>query len=399
MVTGSMKRGEFISQTSYRAQGNFQLDSSSLERPNILIVDDRPENLVATRKTLKTLDVNILEASSGNEALSLMLRYRFAVVLLDVQMPGMDGFETATLMQEDKHMRQTPIIFVTAISKEESYANRAADIGAVDYIFKPINPCILTSKVKVYVELYQQHQRVKKLNDFLQHNNEELERFAYIVSHDLKEPARNVLNFATLYRQMKQDSNKASAAEEACMERIINGAQRMLSMIEGVLQYSRSQESLDAHTAVDCNDVIRCVKKNLACVLAEKKITINCVELPKVNGNKIQILQIFQNLMSNAIKFNSNEKIIIDIDVFGDKKYYEFCVSDNGIGIAKPYRKKIFDVFEQLNRREEYPGTGIGLAVCRKIIASYGGKIWVTDHKGGGSTFHFTLPIPHHTEK
>ncbi|MBU2708199.1 response regulator [Zooshikella marina] len=394
-MTVSIKKGEFSAKTSYRASGAYQLETNLQERPNILIVDDRPENLVATRKTLKTLDVNILEASSGNEALSLMLRYRFAVVLLDVQMPGMDGFETATLMQEDKQMRQTPIIFVTAISKEESYANRAAEIGAVDYIFKPINPCILTSKVKVYVELYQQHRRVQQLNDFLQYNNEELERFAYIVSHDLKEPARNVLNFATLYRQMKKDKNKSPEAEETCLERIIDSAGRMLSMIEGVLQYSRSQDCLYAHTMVDCNDIVRSVKKNIVYVLEQKDITINCTELPTVNGNKIQILQIFQNLVSNAIKFNNNERIIIDIDFSCNGKYYEFCVSDNGIGIAKPYRKKIFDVFEQLNRREEYPGTGIGLAVCRKIIASYGGMIWVTDHKGGGSTFHFTLPIPH----
>ena len=131
---------------------------------NILIVDDRKENLVATEKVLKHLPATLFAAASGNEALSLMLRHKFAVVILDVQMPGMDGFETASLMQEEETMRGTLIIFATAISKEDRYASRAGDIGAVDYIFKPINPDILRSKVKVYLDLYIQREQIMKLN-------------------------------------------------------------------------------------------------------------------------------------------------------------------------------------------------------------------------------------------
>src|ERR1700748_3537639 len=123
-------------------------------QPNILIVDDRRENLLATEKVLRHLDAEIFKATSGNEALSLMLRHRFALVLLDVQMPEMDGFETAMLMQEHDSMKGVPIIFATAISKEEKYASQAAELGAVDYIFKPINPDILRSKVKVYLDIY-----------------------------------------------------------------------------------------------------------------------------------------------------------------------------------------------------------------------------------------------------
>jgi two-component system sensor histidine kinase/response regulator len=132
-------------------------------RPNILIVDDREENLLATEKILRHLDAGIFKANSGNEALSLVLRHRFAVVLLDVQMPEMDGFETAMLMQEHESMQGVPIIFVTAISKEERYATQAAEIGAVDYIFKPINSEILKSKVKVYLDLYVQREEILKI--------------------------------------------------------------------------------------------------------------------------------------------------------------------------------------------------------------------------------------------
>src|SRR5271155_872391 len=137
-------------------------------RPNILIVDDRKENLLATEKVLRNLDAGILKAASGNEALSLMLRHRFAVVLLDVQMPEMDGFETAMLMQEHESMRGVPIIFVTAISKEERYATQAAEIGAADYIFKPINSEILKSKVKVYLDLYVQREELVTIRSALE---------------------------------------------------------------------------------------------------------------------------------------------------------------------------------------------------------------------------------------
>ncbi|MDT7814889.1 MAG: two-component system, sensor histidine kinase and response regulator, partial [Acidobacteriaceae bacterium] len=139
-----------------------------LARPNILIVDDRWENLLATEKILRHLDAGIFTANSGNEALSLVLRHRFAVVLLDVQMPGMDGFETAVLMQEHESMQGVPIIFVTAISKEERYAIQAAEIGAVDYIFKPISSEILKSKVKVYLDLYVQREELLKTQGTLE---------------------------------------------------------------------------------------------------------------------------------------------------------------------------------------------------------------------------------------
>src|ERR1700733_4208412 len=202
-------------------------------RPNILVVDDRKENLLATEKILRHLDAGIFKANSGNEALSLILRHTFAVVLLDVQMPEMDGFETAVLMQEHESMHGVPIIFVTALSKEEKYATQAAEIGAVDYIFKPINSDILRSKVKVYLDIYVQREQILKLNAVLRQSNEELERFAYICSHDMQEPVRMMNSYAGLLEErcmglLDEKGNKY-------LRFIIANAQRMQKMISDIL--------------------------------------------------------------------------------------------------------------------------------------------------------------------
>lgn len=361
-----------------------------LARPKILIVDDRTENLVATRKVLRRLDADIIEAASGTEALSLLLRNQFAVVLLDVQMPEMDGFETASLMQEDASMRHTPVIFVTAINKEEHYANHAAELGAVDYIFKPINPLILESKVRVYVNLYRQQQRIQRLNEVLSQNNEELERFAYICSHDLKEPARNVLSFATLYTEL----GVKERAQEGLpyVESIIKSSRRMLDLIQGVLDYSRVGGKSESFAEVDCNQILENLEMDFEHTIRERKVHIEYSNLPPVRGNRIQIMQLFQNLIGNGIKFNNKDEVHIKISCRENSKEWEFSVMDNGIGIDTRYHTKIFDMFQRLHNREQYPGSGIGLALCKRIIKLHGGRISLQSQPDGGSTFLFTLP-------
>src|SRR3977135_2625003 len=249
-------------------------------RPNILIVDDRRENLFVTEKNLRSLSAGIPMSTPGNEALSLMLRHKFAVVLLDVQMPEMDGFETAMLMQEHDEMRGTPIIFVTAISKEEKYASQAAKIGAVDYIFKPINPDILKSKTKVYLDIYVQREQILKLNAGLQQSNEELERFAYICSHDMQEPVRMMNSYAGLLEEKCVGS--LDEKSEKYLRFIASNAKRMQKMIQDILIFSRVGREEVRIEAVDCNEIVREVLAEFEAVIAKKGALVTCADLPLI---------------------------------------------------------------------------------------------------------------------
>ena len=360
-------------------------------RPSILIVDDRKENLLATEKVLRPLQASIFKASSGNEALSLLLRHRFAVVLLDVQMPEMDGFETAILMQEHESMRGVPIIFVTAISKEEKYASQAAELGAVDYIFKPINSDILKSKVKVYLDLYVQREQILKLNATLQQSNEELERFAYICSHDMQEPVRMMNSYAGLLEEKCVGS--LGEESEKYLRFIAGNAKRMQKMIQDILTFSRvGREEVKIET-VDCNEIVREVLAEFEAVIASKGAIVTCADLPFIATSPTLMRVLLQNLIGNALKFQDGvraPRIEIGARAAGDA--WQFSVQDNGIGIDHKFNNRIFTIFQRLHRKEEYPGTGIGLSTCSKFVRLCGGDIQFESELGKGTNFIFTIP-------
>lgn len=364
-------------------------------RPNILIVDDRKENLLATGKVLRPLRASIFKASSGNEALALILRHRFAVVLLDVQMPEMDGFETAMLMQEHHSMRGVPIIFVTAISKEDQYSTRAAEIGAVDYIFKPINSEILKSKVKVYLDLYMHREEILKLNTDLRQSNEELERFAYICSHDMQEPVRMMNTFAGLLAEnyealLDERGNKY-------LKLITSNAERMRKMIQDILIFARvGREEIKVETA-DCDEIAREILAEFESVIAEKGARVTCGSLPRLNTSSTLVRLLLQNLISNALKFqNGDQPPEIEIQAERQQLFWRFSVRDNGIGIDPAFRDRMFTIFQRYHRKEHYPGTGIGLCTCRKFIQLCGGDIGFESALGQGSIFFFSLPYDGH---
>jgi signal transduction histidine kinase len=359
-------------------------------RPNILIVDDRKENLLATEKVLKNVPATIFKAGSGNEALSLMLRHKFAVVLLDVQMPEMDGFETASLMQEDDSMRGTPIIFVTAISKEDKYASRAAEIGAVDYIFKPINSDILRSKVKVYLDLYVQREQIVKLNEVLQQSNEDLERFAYICSHDLKSPLRAIDNLSLWIEEDLGDTLQGDSKKH--MTDLRQRVRRMERLLDDTLNYARigwktqPEETEIVSGTVLYDDVMNLVQPPASFTIAASEA------FKSIRVGRLPLQQLLYNLVNNAIKHHDSESGTVRLDVTERGDEYIFTVADDGPGIDAQHHQKIFEMFQTLKPRDQKEGSGMGLAIVKRILSTYGRYITVDSTPGEGAVFRFSWP-------
>ncbi|MGZ3305804.1 MAG: sensor histidine kinase [Asticcacaulis sp.] len=357
----------------------------------ILVVDDRWENLLATEALLKPLGAEIVTADSGEAALEKVLNTNFSVVLLDVQMPGMDGFETARLMQTRPSMQGVPIIFVTAISKEDHFASAAAGIGAADYVFKPINSDILKSKVKVYLDLYRQREQILQLNATLRQSNEELERFAYVCSHDMQEPVRMMNTYAGFLIE-----DAAGTLDDTCRDYvryIRDNALRMQKMIRDILSFSRvGREDIHFET-VDCAAVLDEVLEELGDAATRAGARITKSALPVIETSPTLMRVLLQNLIGNALKFQDGRRVPeIDISARREGAMWRFDVRDNGIGIDSAFAGRIFTIFQRLHRQEDYPGTGIGLTTCRKFTRLLGGDVTFTSTPGQGSTFTFTLP-------
>ena len=222
-------------------------------------------------------------------------------------------------------------------------------------------------------------------------SNEELEQFAYISSHDLQEPLRMITSYLQLLQRRYQGNLDEKA--DKYIHFAIDGAARMQNLIIDLLEYSRVSTGNNELEIIDCEFILNQVLSDLKAVIKENNAIISHDPLPEVMADPTQMVQVFQNLILNGIKFHGEEAP--KIHIAAEKKAIEwvFSVQDNGIGIDPQYSERIFEIFKRLNSREKYPGTGIGLAICKRIVERHGGRIWVESELGKGSTFYFTLPI------
>ncbi len=353
---------------------------------NILLVDDRPENLISLESILEQDGRNILKASSGEEALVIALEKDIAMILLDVQMPGMDGFEVARLLKENSHTKDIAIIFVTALSKDEKYSIQGYEEGAVDYLLKPLDTFVVRAKVNVFSKLYLQQRELKENNELLHRTNKQLDEFVYIVSHDLKAPLRGLSSLATFLEDELGESPKPEILDLLTMMK--SRTSRMQQLIDGILHYSRLANTKGQTELVDVKELINNI---IDLVSPPETISFTIPDnLPKINCEKIKLHEVFQNLISNAIKYmdKAEGKIVIGFQDREDE--YEFWVKDNGMGIKPEHLEKIFGLFQTLLPKDQCESTGIGLTIVKKIIESERGRITVTSAFGEGSTFGFT---------
>jgi two-component system, sensor histidine kinase and response regulator len=370
---------------------------------NILLVDDQHAKLLSYEAALAGMGENLLTATTAREALAILLETEVAVLLVDVCMPEMDGFDLVNMVRRHPRFRDTAIILASSIQVSDLDRLKGYDSGAMDYVPVPFVPELLRAKVRVFVDLFRKTRRLQQLNmrleelveertSELRRSNQELEQFAYVASHDLQEPLRMISSFLQLLKE-RYESRLDHDADEF-IGFASSGAQRMHAMINDLLTYARVNTTGGHFGLVSCDDALRQAIANLRLAIVESEATIGQGPMPTLRGDEVQIVQVFQNLIGNALKFRREGVTpVIQVECDSGDREWIFSVRDNGIGIEEPYRERIFQVFQRLHGREEYSGTGIGLSLCKKIVERHRGRIWVEDapdHQG--SVFRFTLP-------
>ncbi|HEY3013030.1 MAG TPA: response regulator [Gemmatimonadales bacterium] len=381
------------------------------DRVNILLVDDQPANLVALEAMLQVLGQNLIRAESGREALKWLLTHEFAVILLDVKMPDMDGFETATLIRQRDKSRHTPILFLTAADSSQTQAVRGYAVGAVDYLVKPVVPEFVRSKVAVFVELAKKTELLRQQTQLLaqseqaalelaearaelvrdlEHKNRELESFSYAVSHDLRAPLRRIDSFSRAVLESQGD--RLDEAGRRFLSRVREASQQMSQLIDDVLYLSKVTRADLREQQVDLSALATLILTRLHEGDPGRRVEMKIRPGVVVTGDG-QLLKIaLENLLENAWKFTSKQpdsRIEFGVtQVAGEPTYF---VRDNGAGFDMGYGDRLFGPFQRLHAENEFAGSGIGLATVQRIIHRHGGRVWAEGLVGQGATFQFTL--------
>lgn len=367
-------------------------------KPKILIVDDKPENLRALRTVLKDLDIELIEATSGNDALKATLRHDFALALLDIQMPEMDGYELAGILREEEKTAHLPFIFISAVYTDNLNVFKGYEKGAFSFITKPFQPEILINKVKFFIDRHQQeialfnlNQELKNKNEELNFMNKELESFSYSVSHDLKAPLRSINGFSQI---LKEDyGTKLDDQGKKTLNIIIENALKMSDLIDSLLNFSRLGRKGITKATINMDLLVTNILEEFNTQEPAIKLNWTIQELSPVKGDKELLKQVYYNLISNAIKYSAKkEKPAVEIGCQSDHKGIIYYVKDNGAGFNMDYKDKLFGVFQRLHGADEFEGIGIGLAIVQRIVARHGGRVWAEGKVDVGATFYFSLP-------
>ena len=358
-------------------------------RPAILIVDDVEANLVALEAQLANLDCDIVRARSGNEALRQLLRREFAVMLLDVQMPEMDGYEVARLARDNRSTRDMPIVFVTAGHETEESLSQGYGSGAIDYLFKPINARVLRSKVQVFLELHVGRRRL--VGEIAAHERTlaELEAFNYSVSHDLRAPLRPLDGFSEAL--LEDYGDKLDERGRNYLTRIRTAAQRMGQLIDDLLELSRVSRADLRRQQLDLSSLVGGIVADIRADQATGERAFVCTPGLRVSADARLLRIALENLLRNAWKFTARQaQPRIEFGCTTANEELIYFVRDNGVGFDPTYASKLFQPFQRLHTAE-FAGTGIGLAIVDRIVRRHEGRIWGESTPDQGATFFFTL--------
>ena len=398
---------------------------------SVLIVDDDATIQDSIREILELEGYSVDTAGNGREAMEKYNTHYYDLALLDVRLPDTEGTELLKAMGE-KSPEMVKIMITGYPALENTVESLNA--GANAYIVKPVDPQRLLSivreklmeqeecekisleKVKKWIvgqverttfdgtehrktkreardliEILDSYNRLlQETNRLLEQSNAELENYTYVVSHDLKAPLRAIRSFSSFL--LEDYSAKIDATGQDYLNRIVKAAENMNALIDDLLLLSRVGRKFTKVERVDLNDLLEEITFDLKPVIEKRNSEVIVDELPTIPIQRTWIKQVFMNLIDNGLKFNKSNTPKVEVKCSAKAKGYVFSVRDNGIGIKQQYHERVFNLFERLNSREEYEGTGAGLAICKKAVENFGGRIWVESTPGKGSTVFFTIP-------
>ena len=391
----------------------------------ILLVDDQADNLLSAGAVLECLGQEVVKAESGREALRHLLDQDFAVIVLDVMMPDMDGFETAALIRERQRSRHTPIIFLTALGRSEEHIRRGYTLGAVDYLSKPFVPEILRTKVGDFVELHRKsgllaHQskllerqnselqeaihrsrraeeEIKALNHHLESRiaelddlNREMETFSYTVSHDLLGPLSRIAGFSKALLESHRD--RLDDQGRLYLERIDSSTRRMNELVEELLKFSRLTRLEITEQLVDLSEIVRALAVEIGAREPQRRVDFVIPDGLQAWGDATLLRAALLNLLENSWKFTrKHASTRIEFGVAETPHGRAYFLRDDGAGFDMSQSARLFNPFQRLHKDSEFEGTGIGLATVDRIVRRHGGRIWAEGEIERGAAFYFTL--------
>ncbi|MBA3662707.1 MAG: response regulator [Bacteroidetes bacterium] len=413
-ITTHSKTHGFIEEASRWIPDITNDTDHSRTNSTILVVDDNADMREYLTRVLDK-NYNVLAASNGREALQIVKTGQADLIISDIMMPVMNGFELLKKLREQKKDSRLPVIFLSARAGKEATIE-GLEAEADDYLIKPFSSKELIARVRTQLALVAlqsdleserqalliKDEHLKQANSNLQKSNTNLSQFAFVASHDLQEPVRKISTFVQMLDQNLGDMEKS----KTYLEKIKYSASRMAVLISDLLSFSELSKTEKVFEKVDLNKIVENIKNDFDLIIEEKHASVQCSALPVINAIPGQMTQLFSNLLSNSLKYVEKDlKPVITISssllpieeieknsaLSPNKVYYKIEFKDNGIGIDEKYVERIFVMFQRLHSKSEYSGTGIGLAICKKITQNHHGDIYIIPGTQG-AVFNVILP-------
>lgn len=367
-------------------KNNISKKKEDLNTFKILLVDDRLENLITLEHIIEKENRTIIKADSGNEALKIVLGNQIDLILLDVQMPDMDGYEVAQLLRLNPKTKNIPIIFVSAVSKDEKVRLDSFEEATVDFLFKPLDIAETKSKIILYETIFNFNEEKKKYYLKIEQMSKEMDHFIYVVSHDVKAPLRAIENLASWIEEDLAGTDNKNVLENLSLMR--NRVVRMQNLLDGVTEYSRASRINESKEHINTNQLVQNI---IDALITTKDFKFNVQKnMPLLFTEKTKLLKVFSHLINNSIRHHNGDACIISISAVEENDLIRFTIADNGPGIQSQYHEKVFEIFHTLQSKDQFETAGVGLSIVKRIVESHGNKIWIDSPVDCGTTVHFT---------